>query len=161
MIALVTLDVLTSVGRATQSKEPILVYDPFMGVGTTGMVAMALGCCFIGLDSDEKCQHAAELLLIKARKKNADGITSRWCTGGALYREEDTTATGDGDSATEVITKSNNSILPAFFTLSVTTLTSKELPGRRTPPAKGPLPRTEVSSAPRTHLTHDELLFQG
>jgi hypothetical protein len=33
--------------------------------------------------------------------------------------------------------------------------------GRRTPPTKGPLPRTEVSGAPRTHLTHDELLFQG
>jgi hypothetical protein len=33
--------------------------------------------------------------------------------------------------------------------------------GRQTPPAKGPLTRTEVSSAPRIHLTHDELLFQG
>jgi hypothetical protein len=110
MSALVTLDILTSVGRVTQSEEPILVYDHFMGVGTTDMVAMALGCCFIGLDSDEKCQRAAELLLIKARKKDTDGNTSRWCTGGALYREEDPTATGDGDSATEVITKSNKTL---------------------------------------------------
>jgi hypothetical protein len=105
MSALVTLDLLTSVGRATQSAEPICVYDPFMGVGTTGLVAMALGCCFIGLDSDEKCQRGLELLLMKARKKNADGSTSRWCTGGALYREEDPAATGDGENAAEVITK--------------------------------------------------------
>jgi hypothetical protein len=46
-----------------------------------------------------------------------------------------------------------------FYTLCCYAFFSNE--GRRTPPAKGPLPRTEVSSAPRTHLTHDELLFQG
>lgn len=45
------------------SKEGDLVFDPFMGVGSTGVAALNLDRKFIGVEIDEKYFKAAEIRL--------------------------------------------------------------------------------------------------
>ena len=47
------------------SKESDVVFDPFMGVGSTGVAALKLGRKFIGVEIDEKYFKAAEKRLNK------------------------------------------------------------------------------------------------
>jgi hypothetical protein len=40
-----------------------------MGAGTTGVVALALRCRFVGIDKEVTCENAFRVLLRKARAK--------------------------------------------------------------------------------------------
>jgi DNA modification methylase len=40
-----------------------------MGAGTTGVVALALGCRFVGIDKEDTCENVFRVLLRKARTK--------------------------------------------------------------------------------------------
>jgi site-specific DNA-methyltransferase (adenine-specific) len=48
------------------------VCDPFLGGGTTGIVALSLGCRFIGLDIEEECITKSETRLARTRAESED-----------------------------------------------------------------------------------------
>ncbi|MHA1211965.1 MAG: DNA-methyltransferase [Candidatus Heimdallarchaeota archaeon] len=45
-------------------KKPLIVFDPFIGAGTTARAAKNLGCSYVGFDIDEKYVAIANQLLI-------------------------------------------------------------------------------------------------
>jgi len=51
------------------AKKDTLVYDPFMGIGTTGVACMLLGVNFIGTEIDEKYVKIAKERILKTKKE--------------------------------------------------------------------------------------------
>lgn len=56
------------------SQKGDLIYDPFMGVGSTGVAALQMGRKFIGVDIDEKYFKAAKERLEKAVYSEVDSL---------------------------------------------------------------------------------------
>jgi hypothetical protein len=61
---------LNSVLRADVAQDPMAVVDPFMGNGTSGVCALALGSYFVGLDGDRDAGNATKVLSGVVRLRN-------------------------------------------------------------------------------------------
>lgn len=52
------------------TKEGDVVFDPFMGSGTTGVAALGLSRKFIGIELDEKYFKIAEKRIMETKKQS-------------------------------------------------------------------------------------------
>ena len=99
----VLLPVLQSFGRSVATSPPTIVVDPFMGVGTTGLVAQSLACEFVGQDISPKSGQAYHVLLAKADKSK----TKEWAAGAKLLVHPDD-LDDDGEDDDEEMTVEGN-----------------------------------------------------
>jgi DNA modification methylase len=54
--------------------EARIIFDPFMGSGTTGVAALSAGRHFLGIELDDTYFQSARKRLFEARSKWLDGL---------------------------------------------------------------------------------------
>ena len=74
------LEVMTNIIGVLPKKEDMIVVDPFMGSGTTGVACEKYGISFIGIDIDENYCDIAEKRIMQERSKEHEHSGFRWKT---------------------------------------------------------------------------------
>jgi hypothetical protein len=98
------IPVLRMFARNCHKSTAVLVVDPFAGTGSVAVAARALGCSFIGMDSDPFSKIAGKALMndtciagrftttvfwIQAEQKKAKQVKQGRASGGFKSRAED------------------------------------------------------------------------